>query len=151
MWRHQKLAPFVLSKLWILVADWSMHWSRDTFLMKLRLYLHINFHINFSYQFSQELFTSIHFHQYVFINIYFMYQFFIWFSYQFFTSIYLYQLIFINLFLTIYSYQFNFINFISKIYFIHFTTYVKETQQIFTLWLDIPHFPLVWILLSKAS
>ena len=32
------LAPFVLSKLWILVADWSMHWSHDTFLIKLRLY-----------------------------------------------------------------------------------------------------------------
>ena len=34
----KKVAPFVLSKLWILVADWSMHWSRDTFLIKLRLY-----------------------------------------------------------------------------------------------------------------
>ena len=34
----RKLAPFVLSKLWILVADWSMCWSRDTFLIKLRLY-----------------------------------------------------------------------------------------------------------------
>ena len=33
----RKVAPFVLSKLWILVADWSMHWSRDTFLIKLRL------------------------------------------------------------------------------------------------------------------
>ena len=29
----------MLSKLWILVADWSMHWSRDTFLINLRLYL----------------------------------------------------------------------------------------------------------------
>ena len=28
----------VLSKLWILGADWSMHWSRDMFLIKLRLY-----------------------------------------------------------------------------------------------------------------
>ena len=35
----KKLAPFVLSKLWILVADWSMRWSRDTFLIKLRLYI----------------------------------------------------------------------------------------------------------------
>ena len=34
----KKLAPFVLSKLWILVADWSMRWSRDTFLIKLWLY-----------------------------------------------------------------------------------------------------------------
>ena len=34
----RKFAPFVLSKLWILVADWSMHWSFDTFLIKLRLY-----------------------------------------------------------------------------------------------------------------
>ena len=34
----RKVAPFVLSKLWILVADWSMRWSRDTFLIKLRLY-----------------------------------------------------------------------------------------------------------------
>ena len=34
----KKLAPFVLSMLWILVADWSMPWSRDTFLIKLRLY-----------------------------------------------------------------------------------------------------------------
>ena len=33
----RKVAPFVLSKLRILVADWSMHWSRDTFLIKLRL------------------------------------------------------------------------------------------------------------------
>ena len=33
----KKLAPLVLSKLWILVPDWSMHWSRDTFLIKLRL------------------------------------------------------------------------------------------------------------------
>ena len=32
----KKLAPFALSKLWILVADWSMRWSRDTFLLKLR-------------------------------------------------------------------------------------------------------------------
>ena len=38
----KKLAPFVLSKLWILVADWSMHWSRDTFLIKLWLYYHWN-------------------------------------------------------------------------------------------------------------
>ena len=35
----KKLGPFVLSKLWILLADWSMRWSRDTFLKKLRLYL----------------------------------------------------------------------------------------------------------------
>ena len=35
----KKVAPFVLSKLWILVADWSMRWSRDTFLIKLQLYL----------------------------------------------------------------------------------------------------------------
>ena len=34
----KKVAPFVLSKLWILIADWSMRWSRDTFLLKLRLY-----------------------------------------------------------------------------------------------------------------
>ena len=34
----RKVALFVLSKLWILVADWSMRWSRDTFLIKLRLY-----------------------------------------------------------------------------------------------------------------
>ena len=32
----KKVAPFVLSKLWILVAHWSMRWSRDTFLIKLR-------------------------------------------------------------------------------------------------------------------
>ena len=36
----KKFALFVLSKLWILVADWSICWSRDTFLMKLRLYQH---------------------------------------------------------------------------------------------------------------
>ena len=35
----KKLAPFVLSKLLILVADWSMGWSQDTFLIRLRLYL----------------------------------------------------------------------------------------------------------------
>ena len=35
----RKVAPFVLSKLWILVDDWSMRWSRDMFLIKLRLYL----------------------------------------------------------------------------------------------------------------
>ena len=35
----KKVAPFVLSKLWILVADWSMGLSRDTFLIKLRLYV----------------------------------------------------------------------------------------------------------------
>ena len=35
----RKVPPFVLSKLWILVADWSMHCSRDTFLIKLRLFL----------------------------------------------------------------------------------------------------------------
>ena len=34
----RKVAPFVLSKLWILVADWSLHRSHDTFLIKLRLY-----------------------------------------------------------------------------------------------------------------
>ena len=34
----KKVAPFVLSKLWILVADWSMRWSPDTFLIKLQLY-----------------------------------------------------------------------------------------------------------------
>ena len=34
----KKVDSFVLSKLWILVADWSMHWSHDTFLIKLRLY-----------------------------------------------------------------------------------------------------------------
>ena len=34
----KKVALFVLSKLSILVADWSMRWSRDTFLIKLRLY-----------------------------------------------------------------------------------------------------------------
>ena len=34
----RKVAPFVLSKLWILVTDWSMHWSCDTFHIKLRLY-----------------------------------------------------------------------------------------------------------------
>ena len=34
----KKLAPFVLNKLWILVADWSMRWSCETFLIKLRLY-----------------------------------------------------------------------------------------------------------------
>ena len=34
----KKLAPFALSKLWILVADRSMRWSHDTFLKKLRLY-----------------------------------------------------------------------------------------------------------------
>ena len=28
----KKLAPFVLSKLWILVADWSIRWSRDMLL-----------------------------------------------------------------------------------------------------------------------
>mgnify|MGYP001188682732 CR=1 FL=1 len=33
----RKVAPFVLSKLCILIADWSMLWSRDTFLIKLRL------------------------------------------------------------------------------------------------------------------
>ena len=32
-----KVAPFVLSKLWILIADWSMRWSRDTFIIKLWL------------------------------------------------------------------------------------------------------------------
>ena len=35
----RKSAPFVLSKLCILVADWSMRWSSDTFLIKLRLYM----------------------------------------------------------------------------------------------------------------
>ena len=35
----RKVAPFVLSKLWVLIDDWSMCWSRDTFLIKLRLYL----------------------------------------------------------------------------------------------------------------
>ena len=35
----KKLAPFVLSKLWILVDDFSMCWSLDTFLIKLRLYV----------------------------------------------------------------------------------------------------------------
>ena len=34
----KKLAPFVLSKLWILIADWLMRWSHDMFLIKLRLY-----------------------------------------------------------------------------------------------------------------
>ena len=34
----KKVAPFVLSKLWILIDDWSMCWSRDTVLIKLRLY-----------------------------------------------------------------------------------------------------------------
>ena len=34
----RKVTPFVLRKLWILVADWSMRWSRDTFLIKLQLY-----------------------------------------------------------------------------------------------------------------
>ena len=33
----RKVALFVLSKLLILVADWSMRWSHDTFLIKLRL------------------------------------------------------------------------------------------------------------------
>ena len=33
----RKVAPFVLSKLCILVADWLMLWSRNTFLIKLRL------------------------------------------------------------------------------------------------------------------
>ena len=36
---RNSLRPFVLSKLWILVTDLSMHWSRDTFLIKLRLYV----------------------------------------------------------------------------------------------------------------
>ena len=35
----KKLALFVLSKLWILVADWPMRWSCDTFLIKFRLYM----------------------------------------------------------------------------------------------------------------
>ena len=35
----RKVVLFVLSKLWILVADWSMRWSRDRFLIKLWLYL----------------------------------------------------------------------------------------------------------------
>ena len=39
----KKLAPFVLSKLWILITDWSMRWSCDTFLIKLRLYKSVNF------------------------------------------------------------------------------------------------------------
>jgi len=34
----RKVAPFVLSKVWILVAHWSMRWSRDMFLIKLQLY-----------------------------------------------------------------------------------------------------------------
>ena len=33
----RKVAPFVLSKLWTLVTDWSMRWSRDMFLIKLWL------------------------------------------------------------------------------------------------------------------
>ena len=45
----KKVAPFVLSKLWILVADWSMSWSRDTFLIKLRLYLQEMFYTEHSY------------------------------------------------------------------------------------------------------
>ena len=35
----RKVPPFVLSKLWILVADWSMRRSCDTFLIKVWLYL----------------------------------------------------------------------------------------------------------------
>ena len=46
----RKIAPFVLSKLWRLVADWSMRWSCDTFLIKLRLY--INWSVNTKKTFS---------------------------------------------------------------------------------------------------
>ena len=33
----KKVAPFVLSKLCILIADWSMRWSRDTTLQEVYL------------------------------------------------------------------------------------------------------------------
>ena len=47
----RKVAPFVLSKLWIIVADWSMRWSRDTLLKKLRLYfLHYSLFSTYIYQ-----------------------------------------------------------------------------------------------------
>ena len=46
----------VLSKLWIFVADWSMRWSRGTFLIKLRLY-QIGLELRQNYK-SLSTFTS---------------------------------------------------------------------------------------------
>ena len=52
----RKVTPFVLSKLWILVADWSMHWSPDTFLIKLRLLSLL--HQNKTFQFFNAYYAS---------------------------------------------------------------------------------------------
>ena len=46
----KKLAPFVLSKFWILVSDWSMCWSHDTFLIKLQLYVFFFTESQFKYR-----------------------------------------------------------------------------------------------------